>query len=60
MIPAYLYAISGQKDRAFAWLEKDLEQHTNNPPFLNTDPMWDDVRSDPRFERLLKRINIPH
>jgi len=58
-LPAYLYAITGDKDRAFAWLEKDLEQHTNNPPFLKTDPTWDDLRSDPRFEQLLKRVDIP-
>lgn len=58
-LPAYLYAISGDKDRAFAWLEKDLEQHTNNAPFLKIDPTWDDLRSDPRFEGLLKRVNIP-
>ena len=58
-LPAYLYAITGDKDQAFAWLEKDLEQHTNNPPFLKIDPTWDDLRSDPRFEQLLKRVNIP-
>jgi TolB-like protein len=57
-LPAYLYAISGDKDRAFAWLEKDLELHTNNPPQLNVDPTWDDLRSDPRYAVLLRRIGL--
>ena len=57
--PAYLYAILGDKDRAFAWLEKSFQQRTHGMPFLKEDPTWDDIRSDPRFTDLERRVGLP-
>ena len=57
--PAYLYAILGDKDRAFAWLEKGFQQRTHGMPFLKEDPTWDDIRSDPRFTELERRVGLP-
>ncbi len=57
--PAYLYAILGNKDRAFAWLEKGFQQRTHGMPFLKEDPTWDDIRSDPRFTDLERRVGLP-
>ena len=57
--PAYLYAILGDKDRAFAWLEKGFQQRTHGMPFLKKDPTWDDIRSDPRFTDLERRVGLP-
>jgi TolB-like protein/DNA-binding winged helix-turn-helix (wHTH) protein len=56
--PAYLYAILGDKDRAFAWLEKGYQQKTHGMPFLKKDPTWDDIRSDPRFSDLERRVGL--
>lgn len=58
-LPAYLYAVLGDQDRAFAWLEKGYQQRTHGMPFLKEDPTWDDIRSDPRFSDLVRRVGIP-
>lgn len=58
-LPAYLYAVLGDKDRAFAWLEKAYQQKTHGMPFLKEDPTWDDIRSDPRFADLERRVGLP-
>ena len=57
--PAYLYAILGDKHRAFAWLEKAFQQRTHGMPLLKLDPTWDDIRSDPRFTDLERRVGLP-
>ncbi|HLZ40123.1 MAG TPA: hypothetical protein VKQ11_04135 [Candidatus Sulfotelmatobacter sp.] len=58
-LPAYLYAILGDKDRAFAWLEKAYQEKTHGMPFLKEDPIWDEIRSDPRFSDLERRVGVP-
>lgn len=58
-LPAYLYAILGDKDHAFAWLEKAYHAKTHGMPFLREDPTWDDIRSDPRFADLERRVGVP-
>jgi TolB-like protein/DNA-binding winged helix-turn-helix (wHTH) protein len=58
-VPAYIYADLGDKDRAFAWLEKEFEMHAGTPPGFNVDPMWDSIRSDPRFADLVHRTGLP-
>jgi TolB-like protein/DNA-binding winged helix-turn-helix (wHTH) protein len=55
----YIYSILGDKDRAFAWLEKSMEMHTSQPPALKIDPTVDDLRSDPRFNDFLRRVGLP-
>jgi hypothetical protein len=55
---AYLYSILGDRDRAFAWLEKSMEMHTAQPPARKIDPTVDDLRSDPRFRDLLRRVGL--
>ena len=56
---AFIYAFAGEKDRAFGLLEKAIEEHSLAPPFFKTDPTLDDLRSDPRFDQLLRRIGFP-
>ena len=54
---AVIYLGLGEKDQAFAWLEKAYEERSliflSN---LKVDPLWDPLRSDPRFTDLLRRI----
>ena len=49
----------GDKDGAFAWLEKAAEEQD---PLLaltvKSNPTWDPVRSDPRFQKVLRRMNL--
>jgi len=54
-----IYAALGQKDEAFHWLEIAYEQRANWMVLLKIDPLFDDLRSDPRFQDLLRRMNFP-
>ena len=55
---ARIYAGLGDKDQAFAWLEKGYEERSTPLYFLKVDPIWDPLRSDPRFNDLLRRIGL--
>ncbi len=56
---ALVYAGLGDKNRAFAWLSKAVEERTHWLVWLKLDPRWDDLRSDPRFEQLVRRVGLP-
>ena len=55
---ARIYAGLGDKEQAFAWLEKAYEERSSGLYLLNVDPIWDSLRSDPRFNDLLRRIGL--
>jgi serine/threonine protein kinase/TolB-like protein/Tfp pilus assembly protein PilF len=56
---ATVYAGLGEKDQAFAWLERAYEDRTYWMAGLKVDPQLDTLRSDPRFRDLLRRMNFP-
>ncbi|UCG51824.1 MAG: protein kinase [Candidatus Latescibacterota bacterium] len=56
---AQYYAQLGDKNQAFAWLEKAYEKHSGGMCFLKSNPRFDPLRDDPRFEDLLRRMNFP-
>ena len=56
---AFIYIGLGEKDKAFEWLEKTYEQREAWLDQLKVDPMFDSLRSDPRFQDLLDRMNFP-
>ncbi len=49
----------GDKDAAFALLERAVDTHAGGLVFLAVDPRYDPVRQDPRFQRVLRRIGFP-
>lgn len=55
---ALTYAGLGEKEQAFAWLEKDFESH-GSVQMLKAWPYWDSLRSDPRYSDLLRRVGLP-
>ena len=55
---ALIYIGLGDKDSAFTWLEKAYAEHSFLY-FLKSDPNFDPLRSDPRFQDLLRRMNLP-
>jgi TolB-like protein/DNA-binding winged helix-turn-helix (wHTH) protein/Tfp pilus assembly protein PilF len=56
---ASLHAALGQKELALGWLQKAVEKRHVDVPDLRTDPSFDPLRSDPRFQDLLRRMNFP-
>ena len=56
---AKIYIGLGDKDQAFAWLEKGYQRRDFWLSFLKGDPIFDSLRSDPRFQDLVRRIGFP-
>jgi hypothetical protein len=55
---AIIYTGLGDKDQAFEWLTKSVEQHTLILVHLKCRPLFDPLRSDPRYAELLRRMNL--
>ena len=55
---ALIYTGLGDKDEAFAWLEKSYKAHDKGLTYLRMDPCVDPLRSDPRFQSLLHRVGL--
>jgi serine/threonine protein kinase/tetratricopeptide (TPR) repeat protein len=49
----------GENDRALEYLEKAYEEHSNWLIYLHIDPSMDELRDDPRFQDLLRRVGLP-
>ena len=53
---ALVYAGLGEKDEAFAWLEKSFAARDKGLTYLKIDPCLDPLRSDSRFQDLVRRV----
>ena len=49
----------GENNRALEYLEKSYEEHSHWLIYLHMDPSMDDLRNDPRFQDLVKRVGLP-
>ncbi|MGH9509861.1 MAG: protein kinase domain-containing protein [Terriglobales bacterium] len=62
-VPAYslatVHAGLGEKDQAFAWLDKACDERGFYVHTLKVDPRLDSLRSDPRFASVLRRVGLP-
>jgi len=62
-VPSYaiatVYIGLNEKEEAFVWLEKDVAERGYWSSNYAVDPILDDLRSDPRFKDMLKRLNLP-
>jgi serine/threonine protein kinase/Tfp pilus assembly protein PilF len=56
---AVLYAGLEDRSRTMEWLEKAFQERAGLLVYLNVDPWFDNLRGDPRFQALLRRINRP-
>jgi serine/threonine-protein kinase len=62
-ISEYDFAVASSgwnKEATFRWLEKAYEGRTGLLVYARVDSVWDDLRPDPRFQDLVRRIGIPH
>lgn len=55
---AQIYSSIGEKDLAFEWLQKAVEERSPLLPYINVMPYYDGVRDDPRFPALLRRLGL--
>jgi TolB-like protein/Tfp pilus assembly protein PilF len=54
------YAMAGQTDKAFEYLEKSYEEREGQDlTLLKFDPSYKNLRSDPRFSAMLRKIGLP-
>ncbi|HET7746104.1 MAG TPA: tetratricopeptide repeat protein, partial [Vicinamibacteria bacterium] len=62
-VPAYDMAVGyagvGRFDRAFEWLERAYEERSAMIVHVNWDPRFEELRTDPRFLTLVRRIGLP-
>ena len=54
-----LYTRAGDGGLALDYLERALEAHDPNIPYLSVDPIFDYLRSEPRFQALIERLELP-
>ena len=56
---AIVYTGLGDKDQAFAWLEKIYEERSGRElGEVRVNPMFDNLRSDARYTELLRRVKL--
>ena len=56
---AGIYTGLGEKSTAMDWLDKAYKERNDRLVYLNVDPMADPLRSEPRFQDLMKRLHLP-
>ena len=56
---AYAHLGLGEKDQALTWLERAYEDRDELMVYIKAEPTWDALRSEPRFQALLRRMNFP-
>ncbi len=56
---AIFYAKLNERDQTFIWLEKAFEERLADMVMLKVSPEWDNIRSDPRFTDLIRRVGLP-
>jgi TolB-like protein/Tfp pilus assembly protein PilF len=55
---AQIHAFLDEKDQAFEWLEKAYEERSPMLVYLRVNPLFDNIRSDPRFKAILKKMGL--
>jgi tetratricopeptide (TPR) repeat protein len=56
---AEVYAVRGEKDKAFEWLQISLDTHDTGTLGLLIDPLLHDLSTDPRYKSLLTKLGLP-
>ena len=55
---AAIYGALGDTDEAFEWLDRAYEERSPWIGYMNVDPRLDPLRSDPRFDALLRKARL--
>ena len=57
---AETYAALGENDEAMRWLEECYKKRQSFLPWIDQNPAFAPLRSDPRFQDLVRRVKAPH
>ncbi len=61
-VPPYHVAIAymglGDREKTLTWLEKGVAENDTKVIFLKVERIWDEIRSEPRFIKLIERMNL--
>ncbi len=55
---AWIYSGLDERDQALTWLELAYEERAGNLLHIKVEPIYDPLRSDPRFQALLKKMGL--
>jgi hypothetical protein len=56
---ALVYLAFNEKDQVFAWLDRAYVEHCSGLPYLiKTSFLFNEIRSDPRFQNLLRKMKL--
>jgi serine/threonine-protein kinase len=56
---AQVYAVRGEKDKAFEWLQIAFDNRDGGMPSLLVDPLLRGLRDDPRYKNLVAKVGLP-
>jgi hypothetical protein len=56
---ASVHAALGEREAAFAWLDRAVTERAAGVLFLRVRHRWDPLRADPRFATLVRRLGLP-
>jgi tetratricopeptide (TPR) repeat protein len=56
---ALAYSVRGERDLAFDWLDRAYQQKSPALYKIKGEPLFNDLKSDPRYAAFLKRMNLP-
>ncbi len=56
---AQVYAVRGEREKAFEWLQIAFDNHDTGMLALLVDPLLNDLRDDPRYKNLIARMAFP-
>ena len=56
---AQVYAVRGEREKAFEWLQIAFDNHDTGMLALLVDPLLNSLRDDPRYKMLIAKMNFP-
>jgi len=56
---AVVYSGLGDRDQAVRWLNRAVAEHSSGLVYMATDPFFDNLRADPRFQEIVRRLGFP-
>jgi serine/threonine-protein kinase len=56
---AQVYAVRGEREKAFEWLQIAFDNHDTGMLALLVDPLLNDLRDDPRYKNLVAKVGLP-